>query len=269
VPKNTRIILIPDDERSSREYIIGRWMIVLLTGLVILLAALVIFILVSHASLLGQVGQVGQLQRELEEANGRIAAVEELSQELEAMRALQERLLVMLGVQRPSVGDEDSLLVAWTHQEEPQEGSEGTNTLEQVATFVITPPPSRWPVSGYVTREFREGDLPRGIRPHHGIDIAAPQDTPLVAAGKGRVLKARWDDHLGNFVEIQHGFGYVTVYGHCSRLTVKEGDRVDQGQLIGYLGGTGQASAPHLHFEVWKDGAVVDPRQILPGEPPR
>jgi len=101
------------------------------------------------------------------------------------------------------------------------------------------------------------------------VDIAAPEGTPLAAAGSGRVLRARWDDYLGNFVEIQHGFGYVTVYGHCSSLSVEEGDRIEAGEVIGFLGGTGEASAPHLHFEVYKEGAAIDPRDLFPGDPPR
>jgi murein DD-endopeptidase MepM/ murein hydrolase activator NlpD len=259
-------------------------MVLFITGLLLLLTLLVIFILASHASTLQQQQHTRLLEQELTAARSRLASAEELNQELEQMRSLQERLLVMLGVQRPAVAEGDSLLAAWTAGGQAGggaargggttgsatlSGEDTATTLERVAALVMTPPPDLWPVSGYVTREFREGDSPRGIMPHHGIDIAGPEGSSLVAAGKGRVLKASWDDYLGNFVEIQHGFGYVTVYGHCSRLAVKEGDRIDRGQVIGYLGSTGQASAPHLHFEVWKDGEVVDPRQVLPGEPPR
>jgi len=87
------------------------------------------------------------------------------------------------------------------------------------------------------------------------------------AAGRGIVQQAGWDDHLGNFVEIRHGFGYVTIYGHCGQLAVHVGDRVDEGQVSGTLGGTGEVSAPHLHFEIWKEGRAIDPRSILAGEP--
>ena len=189
--------------------------------------------------------------------------VAHLEGELEQMRTLQERLLVMLGVQPLSVGDEDTL--AWNEAD----FSQSPASLEELSSRIMTPPPDLWPVGGFVTQEFIAGNEARGVLPHLGIDIAAAEDTPLRSAGPGRVVEAGSDDFLGNFVEIQHGFGYVTVYGHCSRLIVRAGDRVDRGQVIGYLGATGEASAPHVHFEVWKDGVAVDPRSVIPGDPPR
>ena len=72
---------------------------------------------------------------------------------------------------------------------------------------------------------------------------------------------------LGNYVEIRHGLGYLTVYGHCSRLAVAKGDRVEAGQVVGYMGRSGQASATHLHFETWHQGEAVDPRTIIAGDP--
>jgi murein DD-endopeptidase MepM/ murein hydrolase activator NlpD len=229
---------------------------------------MVIAVLLTHVNLLRRAQQADELAAELAESHARLKTVNDLSRELEQMRSFQERLLIMLGVQGPAAADDDSLLATLlTAGTDTQEYA--SDELQRTAAVVMTPPPDLWPVSGYVTREFREGDQARGTAPHHGIDIVSPEDAPIVAAGKGRVLRARWDDFLGNFLEIQHGFDYVTVYGHCSRLVVQEGDRVDRGQLIGHLGGTGQASAPHLHFEVWKEGVAIDPRQVLPGDPPR
>ena len=83
----------------------------------------------------------------------------------------------------------------------------------------------------------------------------------------GTVARAGFDDFLGNFVEIQHGMGYLTVYGHCSRIAVNTGDRVAAGQLVAYVGNTGQTSATHLHFEIWEQGEAIDPRQAVAGEP--
>jgi murein DD-endopeptidase MepM/ murein hydrolase activator NlpD len=237
----------------------------MITGLLLLalvLLALMAIVMVSYASLLKEARQVRQLQERLAEANRELAGVRDLEGELSQMRSLQERLLVMLGVEREADAGQDTL--AWSASQTDQQP---VRSLEQVANLVITPPPDLWPVAGFVTAEFIQGDTQRGVRPHWGIDLVDAQDAPVKAAGKGQVTSAGWDDYLGNFVEIQHGFGYVTVYGHCSRLEVRRGDRVERGQVIGYLGGTGQASAPHLHFEVWKDGEAMDPRAVIPGEP--
>jgi murein DD-endopeptidase MepM/ murein hydrolase activator NlpD len=262
--RQTRIILIPDGEGRTREFVIGRGMVVGLCLLLVLLSALVVWIMISHAAGLNQSRRAEHLQAELDEFRRNQPLVQDLSAELEQMRALQERLLVMLGVQRDTSATEPDSLVAASMVEFP----DSLSGLEEVA-LVMTPPPDLWPSAGFVTREFQAGDPPRGVLPHLGIDLAGPLNSAIKAAGKGRVSHAGWDDYLGNFVEIQHGFGYLTVYGHCSRTIVRKGDRVDRGQVIGYLGGTGETSAPHLHFEVWKEGEAVDPREVIPGEPPR
>jgi murein DD-endopeptidase MepM/ murein hydrolase activator NlpD len=284
LPRRTRIILIPEDEGPSREYSIDRVLVLVIGGLLLLLLVLIVAMLFSYRGTLHQSRQVPRLEQDLAEAQARLETVDALALELEQMRSLQEKLLVMLGVEPPGVNDGDTLAAAAGRTPILPGGTgvssggagipvgaptAGTGDLNEVARTVVTPPPSRWPVAGFVTREFRTGDTPQGILPHHGIDLAAPLDTPVRAAGEGRVLEAGWDDYLGNYVEIQHGFGYVTVYGHCNRLFVSTGEHVEAGQVIAYLGGTGQASAPHLHFEVWKDGEVVDPRTVIPGDPPR
>ena len=264
IPRHTRIILIPDDDRPSREYGIGRGLLFLLGALLLLLAAVIVAVLVSFGGIMRETNRIARLESDLELANRRLAAVQVLNDELEQMRSLQERVLFMLGVEPTPLADMDTL-AGGAGLPAPV----GSEPLGRVATLVMTPPPDLWPVAGFVTREFSAGDQARRIAPHHGIDLAAALDKPIRAAGKGLVMEAGWDEFLGNFVEIQHGFGYVTVYGHCSRIAVRKGDRIDRGQVIAYLGGTGEASAPHLHFEIWKEGEVVDPRSVLPGGPPR
>jgi murein DD-endopeptidase MepM/ murein hydrolase activator NlpD len=118
-----------------------------------------------------------------------------------------------------------------------------------------------------VTREFIPGNPARGVQPHLGIDVAGPQDSAILAAAPGVVVRTGEDRFLGNFVEIQHGLGYLTVYGHCSRIAVNRHDQVDGGQVIAYMGKSGQATGAHLHFEIWHQGEAVDPRQILTGDP--
>jgi len=249
-PPHTRILLLPSDDGSTHEFGISRPLLITLAVVLALLAALFVLVLLSYASLSEQARAVPDLRRELVATQSQLVRVQELNRELEGMRDLQERLLTMLGV-APADSVDDGL----------------GRRLGEVAGVVMTPPPEAWPLRGYVTKEFHAGDRPNGVTPHPGIDLAAPVDTPVGAAGRGIVQQAGWDDALGNFVEIRHGFGYVTVYGHCNSLAVRVGDRVDAGQTIGTLGGTGNVTAPHLHFEVWKDGEAMDPRVALPGDP--
>ena len=116
-----------------------------------------------------------------------------------------------------------------------------------------------WPTRGSVTSEFGS----RWGRLHAGIDIAAPVGTPIYAARAGTVLVAGTQSGYGTTVVVDHG-DMDTLYGHQSRLAVRAGASVDQGQLIGYVGNTGQSTGPHLHFETRYGGSPRNPRPCLP-----
>ncbi|MBI5887641.1 MAG: peptidoglycan DD-metalloendopeptidase family protein [Deltaproteobacteria bacterium] len=101
-------------------------------------------------------------------------------------------------------------------------------------------------------------------RPHHGIDYAAPTGTPVEASGSGRVVSAGWKSGYGNFIELKHPNGYVTGYGHLSRIGkgVSPGRAVEQGEVIGYVGSTGISTGPHLHYEIKVNGSLINPQRI-------
>ena len=101
-------------------------------------------------------------------------------------------------------------------------------------------------------------------RMHTGQDWGAPIGTPIFAAGNGTIIKAGWDSGYGRRIEIQHANGYITAYSHMSGFArgIVEGERVRQGQVIGYVGATGLATGPHLHYEVLINGHFVDPMGI-------
>ena len=101
---------------------------------------------------------------------------------------------------------------------------------------------------------------------HKGIDLAAPTGTPVYAPADGYVAKAQRYGGYGNFVEIEHGGHIETRYGHLSAYAVKQGEYVHKGELIGYVGATGDATGPHLHYEVRIDGDPVNPMPYLLGE---
>ena len=98
------------------------------------------------------------------------------------------------------------------------------------------------------------------MKMHTGIDFAAPTGTPIQAAGDGVVMDAKWWGGYGRWVRIAHNKQWETGYGHMSSIAVRPGQRVTQGQIIGYVGTTGRSTGPHLHFEVWKDHHPVDPK---------
>jgi len=109
----------------------------------------------------------------------------------------------------------------------------------------------------------REHPVLGGWRLHKGTDYAADRGTPVRAIGDGVVVRAGWGAGYGNVVEIRHRNGFVTRYGHLSRFSVRAGQRVEIGQTVAYVGSTGLATGPHLHFEVLVDGQQRDPRTAL------
>ncbi len=96
-------------------------------------------------------------------------------------------------------------------------------------------------------------------RMHYGVDLTAPTGTPIYAPGDGVVFRSGWSNGFGKHVRIDHGYGYVTVYGHMSKLKVRPGQKVKRGDIIGEVGSTGLSTSPHLHYEVRVNGQWVNP----------
>lgn len=95
---------------------------------------------------------------------------------------------------------------------------------------------------------------------HAGMDFTAPTGTPIYATGDGKIIRAdRKSRGYGNHVRIEHGYGYVTLYAHMSKIAVKVGQKVKRGDVIGYVGNTGKSVGPHCHYEVRKNGTPINP----------
>ena len=118
-----------------------------------------------------------------------------------------------------------------------------------------------WPLpqSFTITSNFgyRQDPFTGKLTYHNGTDIAAPQGTPILAAADGTVTIANgtdpWGGSYGYHVKIDHGRGLETLYAHCSAISVTAGQQVQQGEVIGYVGSTGNSTGNHLHFEVWEN----------------
>ncbi|HEY0335090.1 MAG TPA: peptidoglycan DD-metalloendopeptidase family protein [Stenotrophomonas sp.] len=126
--------------------------------------------------------------------------------------------------------------------------------------------PSRMPIRNtYITSGFggRADPFSGGAGNHKGIDFHASVGDPVMAVADGVVSYSGVRGGYGNVVEVDHGNGYVTRYAHNSRLTVKVGDLVRAGQQVAKAGSTGRSTGAHVHFEVWKDGRVMNPRKFL------
>ena len=125
--------------------------------------------------------------------------------------------------------------------------------------------PSIWPVKGWVTSGFGPRVSPFTEKPawHDGLDIGAAPNTPVRAPAQGRITSIGYDPKLGNIVRLDHGFGVETLYGHLAKALVKEGQRVERGDVIALVGSSGLSTGPHLHYMVKLNGQTLDPTKYI------
>jgi murein DD-endopeptidase MepM/ murein hydrolase activator NlpD len=143
------------------------------------------------------------------------------------------------------------------------------NTIERTSNPDFLP--NIWSHMGKINNEFGFRRNPFGGRSyefHGGIDIDGEKGDVVVAPGSGVVVKASYSGGYGNLIEIDHGNGLKTRYGHLSRIDIAVGDSVQRGQQIGLLGSTGRSTGPHLHYELRLNDKAINPRRFLPPEMP-
>jgi murein DD-endopeptidase MepM/ murein hydrolase activator NlpD len=136
---------------------------------------------------------------------------------------------------------------------------------EQRDIYLSTP--VGWPVEGYISSPYGMRMHPKTGKKdfHGGIDIAAGPGNQVRATADGIVSFAGWSGNNGNLVVLEHGFGYSTFFAHNRKVLVKTGQKVRRGEVIGYVGSTGNSTGPHVHYEIWNDGKQVNPYKFLQG----
>ena len=281
--KYLSLIFVPDQEQDpksiSMSYHKGRIILIVLA------------ILFFHC-ILGGVGYyriyrlmklTGTLQNENKELKVKNKKIEEIAEQFEIIRRFDEQIRraygTQLGIQESSdlnltimndqVDTYSSTLMAMNHETPSFETNtqpiqNGLYFLTEGTGEYFNPEylPTRLPVDGFVTTRFQEGGWFVG-RSHLGIDIAAEKGTSIRAAGSGTVVFADWTPDFGNLVVIAHGNGLFSYYGHAMRLLVVQGRRIKRGDIIAHVGSSGISSAPHLHFEIWKNGKALDPENYI------
>jgi murein DD-endopeptidase MepM/ murein hydrolase activator NlpD len=219
-------------------------------------ASLIVLVLIGIIVLLALYGKVAVMASRAEELERKNAALEAenqqvvaLTSEIDRLRTFEAKILSIMGIDTLNVMREG------LGSASERQGSGDSLTASQ------GPVQFQWPVRGVISRGYKIG--PGTGSPHLGLDIAGDLGAPVVAALGGYVTFAGADSIFGNMIVIDHGNGLTTLYGHNSKLLVKTGDMVREGQLIARLGSTGRSSAPHLHFEVQVEGNAVDPLRYL------
>jgi murein DD-endopeptidase MepM/ murein hydrolase activator NlpD len=211
------------------------------------------------------------------------AAADQQQLALTALAKQRENLLQVAQSQKRDVAVEvgeledtsaaaEAALDALVHEKQQEEDARraAARRAAQLAGVSLPPEPGApgqllWPVSGPITSPFGMRMHPVYGRPilHAGIDIAAAQGTTIAAAADGRVIVAGYQGDCGKMVAIDHHGGLSTIYCHMSQIFVGVGQDVQRGQAIGAVGMTGDATGPHVHFQVMQDGHPVDPMSFL------
>ncbi len=203
-----------------------------------------------------RLGELGDAKAELDRLEANLQArIDDVHGEITSLEAEEGRLTALLQRQ---LSDEAKAAAAAAAAAQIQSSS---------SRFPVAPAPSVvsargliYPVRGTLTSGFG----PRWGRMHRGIDLAAPTGTPIYAAQSGTVLSAGWNSGgYGNAVIVDHGGGFATLYAHQSRIVASSGQSVDRGELIGYVGSTGNSTGPHLHFETRVNGVAYNPLSYL------
>jgi murein DD-endopeptidase MepM/ murein hydrolase activator NlpD len=243
--KGYSIVITPDDSTSSRHYFLTRKSILLLSVLVIVIVVVAVVAALNYTNVSVKAMEVDMLRRRNTQLEQEFAKIEEIREALRVAEADNRKIKVMLGIEKTPEMVEPAITEISPNYTEIE-------VLKEIQENI----PSLLPTMGQVSREFGPG--------HYGIDIAAPQFSPVVVAASGIVSGTGWDSLYGNYIVVEHNKNYSTFYGHLNSIEVLDGGRINGGQIIGTVGSTGRSTSPHLHYEVRFRNEPVDPMGYLP-----
>jgi murein DD-endopeptidase MepM/ murein hydrolase activator NlpD len=229
------------------------------------------------------------LEGEREALDATLRAQQQAKYALAALATQRAELVAVAGAQRRSVASEvvqledlsaaqEAQLEAYIRQRQQEEAARRAAEAEALRRAALlagveAPPAATeggpaafsWPASGPITSPFgmRVHPVTGQFKMHTGIDIGAPMGATITATAPGRVIFAGWEGGYGNTIIIDHGGQTSSLYGHCSQIFVSDNQDVARGQAIGAVGATGDATGPHLHFEIRINGVAVDPSSRL------
>ena len=247
--KNISILFIPDSGEKQRQ-------ISLSVSFLIIFSLFMFFLVTGSVVTLIQNFSVMKSHKELERKYGDLIserlAVRKLISDLNRMKYLDGQ------IRKSLTGD--------LQLDDSPDYNSGSTYLEMgdhISGYDIASIPSQIPVKGYLTQKI-ELSSDFKTKNHYGIDISAVEGTPVAASAGGLVVFSGWSYDLGNHIILYHGDGYFTQYGHLQDLIAEAREFVSLGEAIAHVGSTGISSGPHLHFEIWREGTVLDPLEFFP-----
>ena len=200
------------------------------------------------------------------ELNKTMAALKKAENEFKRLFSLKSREKVLENLDTSDSGSID--MENLKHQIKSTVESVGEiKDYLRVQRDIYVATPKGTPVIGGISSYYGNREHPRSGEEnfHSGIDISSSPGNPVKATADGIVSFSGWSGGSGNLVVLEHGHGFSTFYAHNRSIPVKVGQKVKRGDIIGYVGSTGNSTGPHVHYEIWKDGKSIDPVKYLKG----
>ncbi len=245
--KEVTVIISPNYRAESTRLTLPLWVARLLVAFAVFLSLVVTASLVMAFAGAYRLSRLAYLERRNHQLEAEYNKVTQLRKDLEELEQQTHSMATVLGIEKtPPPPDWDSA---------PYDSSTMPEWLK-VDKWGARSLPVIVPVEGYAVSQSKTDG-------HTGIDLAAESGTPVRATADGIIEQTGTDRVYGRFVRLGHGQGYESYYGHLSDWNVSRGDTVRAGQTIGWVGSTGRSTAPHLHFEIRKDGQPIDPTTLL------
>lgn len=257
--RHVTIVVHTDGDLRTRQYRLPVWAVRLGTGAALAVLAAIALFFAFAGPITRAATRVPGLEAEVSRLRSENTRVQELAAALNRAEASYQELRDLLGARAPDPASRRRAMVGLPRASVIAARAPGSAPRFEAGSSV----PRHWPLDerGFVTRgQVRPGSESES---HPGLDIAVPAGTPVRAAGGGVVALTGVRDDYGVFVLLNHPDGYETMYGHASRVLVREGERVAAGQVIALSGNTGRSTAPHLHFEVRRGGRSLDPMDLI------
>ncbi len=254
--RGVTIVVHSDGDLDSKQYRVPLWTVKAGKWAALVVGLLVVLFFAFAGPITRAAGRVPSLEREVSRLREENRRVQQLAAALNRAEANYQSLRQLLGGR---VASRDSSPTATTPVMRAPPIRAATAGESRYETGLSLP--SHWPldIQGFVTRGRGGAGNDGSSEAHEGVDIAVPLGTLVRASGGAIVEAASTDRDFGLYVLLRHPGGYESMYGHASRLLVQEGDTVSAGQVIALTGSSGRSTAPHLHFEIRREGQSLDP----------
>ncbi|MFQ6606042.1 MAG: M23 family metallopeptidase [Fidelibacterota bacterium] len=249
-PKRYTILFIPDTDDESKSYSLSRWWLRLVIGFILLV---ILALGGLNWYFIPQALDYANLRKQYDELLAERVKMASLYRDLQRLQQMNElvRARLSAGVPEENSAGGDSTV------------TDSARDQKEFHLSFVENIPSVAPLDGYITQRLVVHS-PVWQKNHYGIDIACKEGEAVKATAAGTVVFSGWTYDLGNLIILYHGNGYFSHYGHNQLNLVEQHQVVQRGEVIASAGDTGISSGPHLHFEIWKDGQVLDPFLFFP-----